>query len=243
MMMCGSSTASGLQARYAAVRPRRIPRPPAGRCHWWCGRRPSGQCSAQASPLPAPTSGETLGMNGLAGPYLISMVAFALATLTASTLTKTSSPPRAPQGTSTDTEAAAVRQPMKLGEALRFALARPVPLFAMVTIIAGQMMMTNVMVMTPVHMDHQQFEPRRDRHRGEHPHRRHVRPFTRLRLDGRPVGFRHRHRRRGGHLHAHDRPRCHRRHRSGVVDGPPQHSAVAARHRLVDVPHRRDRRC
>src|SRR5699024_12282354 len=44
-----------------------------------------------------------------------------------------------------------------LGEALRFALARPVPLFAMVTIIAGQMMMTNVMVMTPVHMDHQQF--------------------------------------------------------------------------------------
>ncbi|MCL7660022.1 hypothetical protein M8360_31970, partial [Klebsiella pneumoniae] len=33
--------------------------------------------------------GETLGMNGLAGPYLISMVAFALATLSASTLTKT----------------------------------------------------------------------------------------------------------------------------------------------------------
>lgn len=46
---------------------------------------------------------------------------------------------------------------MKLGEALRFALARPVPLFAMITIIAGQMMMTNVMVMTPVHMDHQEF--------------------------------------------------------------------------------------
>src|SRR5699024_12638200 len=33
--------------------------------------------------------GETLGMNGLAGPYLISMAAFALATLFASTLTKT----------------------------------------------------------------------------------------------------------------------------------------------------------
>ncbi|MGO2577064.1 MAG: MFS transporter, partial [Brevibacterium aurantiacum] len=46
---------------------------------------------------------------------------------------------------------------MKLGPALRFASARPVPLFAMITIIAGQMMMTNVMVMTPVHMDHQEF--------------------------------------------------------------------------------------
>jgi hypothetical protein len=126
-------------------------------------------------------------MNGLAGPYLISMVAFALATLSASTLTKTvaagtdhpgeprvDDPGHDGEGTaedngnaasaketaatnrSTTTEATAP-PPMKLGEALRFALARPVPLFAMITIIAGQMMMTNVMVMTPVHMDHQEF--------------------------------------------------------------------------------------
>ncbi|WP_152347583.1 MFS transporter [Brevibacterium sp. CFH 10365] len=155
MMMCGSSTASGLQARYAAVD---LADPAAA------GRAMSlvvwattiGSVLGPSFTAPGAHLGETLGMNGLAGPYLISMVAFALATLAASTLTK-SVGAGAPIGTSTGTAAAAPLPPMKLGEALRFALARPVPLFAMVTIIAGQMMMTNVMVMTPVHMDHQEF--------------------------------------------------------------------------------------
>ncbi|WP_423058785.1 MFS transporter [Brevibacterium linens] len=153
MMMCGSSTASGLQARYAAVD---LADPAAA------GRAMSlvvwattvGSVLGPSFTAPGAHLGETLGMNGLAGPYLISMVAFALATLSASTLTKTVA-----AGTDhpTSTVEAAAPPPMKLGEALRFALARPVPLFAMITIIAGQMMMTNVMVMTPVHMDHQEF--------------------------------------------------------------------------------------
>ena len=186
MMMCGSSTASGLQARYAAVD---LADPAAA------GRAMSlvvwattvGSVLGPSFTAPGAHLGETLGMNGLAGPYLISMVAFALATLSASTLTKTvaagtdhpgehrlDEPRHDGEGTaedngnaasaketaatnrSTTTEATAAA-PMKLGEALRFALARPVPLFAMITIIAGQMMMTNVMVMTPVHMDHQEF--------------------------------------------------------------------------------------
>ena len=185
MMMCGSATASGLQARYAAVD---LADPAAA------GRAMSlvvwattvGSVLGPSFTAPGAHLGETLGMNGLAGPYLISMVAFALATLSASTLTKsvaagTDHPgepdlddpshdreatteanasaasarePAAPNGSATE---AAAPPPMKLGEALRFALARPVPLFAMITIIAGQMMMTNVMVMTPVHMDHQEF--------------------------------------------------------------------------------------
>jgi MFS family permease len=186
MMMCGSSTASGLQARYAAVD---LADPAAA------GRAMSlvvwattvGSVLGPSFTAPGAHLGETLGMNGLAGPYLISMVAFALATLSASTLTKSvaagtdhpgepglDDPGHNSEGTtedngraasaketaatnrSTNTEATAP-PPMKLGEALRFALARPVPLFAMITIIAGQMMMTNVMVMTPVHMDHQEF--------------------------------------------------------------------------------------
>ncbi|WP_139908886.1 MFS transporter [Brevibacterium sediminis] len=186
MMMCGSSTASGLQARYAAVD---LADPAAA------GRAMSlvvwattvGSVLGPSFTAPGAHLGETLGMNGLAGPYLISMVAFALATLSASTLTKSvaagtdhpgepgvDDPRHDGEGTtenndgaasakdsaqtdkSTTTEATAP-PPMKLGEALRFALARPVPLFAMITIIAGQMMMTNVMVMTPVHMDHQEF--------------------------------------------------------------------------------------
>lgn len=185
MMMCGSATASGLQARYAAVD---LADPAAA------GRAMSlvvwattvGSVLGPSFTAPGAHLGQALGMNGLAGPYLISMVAFALATLSASTLTKsvaagTDHPgepdlddpshdgeatteanasaasarePAAPNGSTAE---AAAPPPMKLGEALRFALARPVPLFAMITIIAGQMMMTNVMVMTPVHMDHQEF--------------------------------------------------------------------------------------
>lgn len=187
MMMCGSSTASGLQARYAAVD---LADPTAA------GRAMSlvvwattvGSVLGPSFTAPGAHLGETLGMNGLAGPYLISMVAFALATLSASTLTKSvaagtdhpgeprvddpghdgegtaevngsaaSAKESAPTDKSTTTTEATAPPPMKLGEALRFALARPVPLFAMITIIAGQMMMTNVMVMTPVHMDHQEF--------------------------------------------------------------------------------------
>ncbi|WP_169253139.1 MFS transporter [Brevibacterium sp. 'Marine'] len=191
MMMCGSSTASGLQARYAAVD---LADPAAA------GRAMSlvvwattvGSVLGPSFTAPGAHLGETLGMNGLAGPYLISMVAFALATLSASTLTKTvaagtdhpgepglddpdhnsevttagnggaasakdSASASGSTPTNRSTTEATAAAPMKLGEALRFALARPVPLFAMVTIIAGQMMMTNVMVMTPVHMDHQEF--------------------------------------------------------------------------------------
>ncbi|WP_209370749.1 MFS transporter [Brevibacterium renqingii] len=177
MMMCGSSTASGLQARYAAVD---LADPAAA------GRAMSlvvwattvGSVLGPSFTAPGAHLGQSLGMNGLAGPYLISMVAFALATLSASTLTKsvtagtahpghedddangTASSAKGSASTATEvnaTTADAARAPMKLGEALRFAMGRPVPLFAMITIIAGQMMMTNVMVMTPVHMDHQAF--------------------------------------------------------------------------------------
>lgn len=154
MMMCGSSTAAGLQARYAAVD---LADPAAA------GRAMSlvvwattiGSVLGPSFTEPGARLGDALGMNGLAGPYLISMTAFAMATLAASTLTRgiESNTTTTPQSG----ESPAGPAPLKLGAALRFALARPVPLFAIVTVITGQMMMTNVMVMTPVHMDHQEF--------------------------------------------------------------------------------------
>ncbi|GAA4477190.1 MFS transporter [Enteractinococcus fodinae] len=153
MMMCGSSTAAGLQARYAAVD---LADPAAA------GRAMSlvvwattiGSVLGPSFTEPGARLGDALGMNGLAGPYLISMTAFALATLSASTLAR-----GVEQDTASNTQPAGTAAPatLKLGAALRFALARPVPLFAIVTVITGQMMMTNVMVMTPVHMDHQEF--------------------------------------------------------------------------------------
>lgn len=158
MMLCGSATASGLQARYAAVD--LVDPANAGRAMSlvvWATT--VGSVLGPSFTAPGAHLGAALGMNELAGPYLISMTAFGLATLVASTLTKKIKPGAAeavPE--STESGDSAVEPPtMKLGPALRFALARPVPLFAMVTIIAGQMMMTNVMVMTPVHMDHQEF--------------------------------------------------------------------------------------
>ncbi|MDN6373873.1 MAG: MFS transporter [Brevibacterium aurantiacum] len=161
MMLCGSATASGLQARYAAVD--LVDPANAGRAMSlvvWATT--VGSVLGPSFTAPGAHLGAALGMNELAGPYLISMTAFGLATLVASTLTKKIKPGAAeavPESTeSAESGDSAVEPPtMKLGPALRFALARPVPLFAMVTIIAGQMMMTNVMVMTPVHMDHQEF--------------------------------------------------------------------------------------
>ncbi|WP_193096092.1 MFS transporter [Brevibacterium sp. FME17] len=155
MMMCGSATASGLQARYAAVD---IVDPAnAGRAMSlvvWATT--VGSVLGPSFTAPGAHLGAALGMNELAGPYLISMTAFGLATLVASTLTKKIKPGAA-EAVTESTSSTPEPATMKLGPALRFAIARPVPLFAMITIIAGQMMMTNVMVMTPVHMDHQEF--------------------------------------------------------------------------------------
>ena len=167
MMLCGSATASGLQARYAAVD--LVDPANAGRAMSlvvWATT--VGSVLGPSFTAPGAHLGAALGMNELAGPYLISMTAFGLATLVASTLTKKIKPGAAeavPESTESAESGDSAVEPdstvepptMKLGPALRFALARQVPLFAMVTIIAGQMMMTNVMVMTPVHMDHQEF--------------------------------------------------------------------------------------
>lgn len=155
MMMCGSATASGLQARYAAVD--LVDPANAGRAMSlvvWATT--IGSVLGPSFTAPGAHLGAALGMNELAGPYLISMTAFGLATLVASTLTRKIKPGAA-EATAESSEPTDEPPTMKLVPALRFALARPVPLFAMITIIAGQMMMTNVMVMTPVHMDHQSF--------------------------------------------------------------------------------------
>ncbi|WP_060654555.1 MFS transporter [Rhodococcus pyridinivorans] len=168
MMLCGSATAAGLQARYAAVD---VAGPSA------TGRAMSlvvwattiGSVLGPNFTGPGAHLGEALGMHPLAGPYLISMTAFALAALVASTLAtppraSTTQPNRTTRSDGTDVGAAitdtttAAPPPLGLTAALRFVAARPVPLFAIVTIVTGQMMMTNVMVMTPVHMHHQQFD-------------------------------------------------------------------------------------
>lgn len=146
MMMCGSSTASGLQARYAAV-DSAPPGAAARAMSFVVWATTVGSVLGPNFTAPGAALGSALGLAPLAGPYLISLVAFALASLIAASL-----PGDGGHG------GASAEERVGLVPALRSVRGRPLVLLAIVTIVAGQMMMTNVMVMTPVHMEHQGFE-------------------------------------------------------------------------------------
>ena len=161
MMMCGSSTAAGLQARYAAsdsVNPQK----PGQAMSIVIWATTVGSVLGPNFTEPGSRLGEFLGVNPLSGPYLISMGCFALAALAAFSLGSQRTAARAAaQGTApAAAQAASPAQTDRpsLGESLRYLLSRPVSRYAVITVITGQMIMTNVMVMTPVHMDHQHFD-------------------------------------------------------------------------------------
>ena len=161
MMMCGSSTAAGLQARYAAsdsVNPQK----PGQAMSIVIWATTVGSVLGPNFTEPGSRLGEFLGVNPLSGPYLISMGCFALAALAAFSLGSQRTAARAAaQGTApAAAQAASPAQTDRpsFGEALRYLLSRPVARYAVITIVTGQMIMTNVMVMTPVHMDHQHFD-------------------------------------------------------------------------------------
>ena len=177
MMMCGSSTAAGLQARYAASDTANPQRPgQAMSIVIWATT--VGSVLGPNFTEPGSRLGEFLGVNPLSGPYLISMGCFALAALAAFSLgsqrtatraaqaptpAEAASPadgtaPAAAQATASQATTPADQPRPTFGEALRYLLSRPVARYAVITIVTGQMIMTNVMVMTPVHMDHQHFD-------------------------------------------------------------------------------------
>ncbi len=91
--------------------------------------------------------GQRLGIEPLAGPYLFSGVAFALASLLAAVLLRT------PPAGQLAGDAAPVAS-VGVMEALRIAIRNPTMLFAMVAIVCSQTVMVGVMVITPVHMTH-----------------------------------------------------------------------------------------
>jgi MFS family permease len=160
MMLCGSSTAAGLQARYAASDTAN-PQKPGQAMSIVIWATTVGSVLGPNFTEPGSRLGEFLGINPLSGPYLISMGCFALAALAAFSLgsvRRTAEAPTRAAGTApAAAQAAAIARP-NLGESLRYLLSRPVARYAVITVITGQMIMTNVMVMTPVHMDHQHFD-------------------------------------------------------------------------------------
>ncbi|GAB3120377.1 MFS transporter [Glaciibacter psychrotolerans] len=92
--------------------------------------------------------GRSLGIEPLAGPYLFSGVAFALSTLLAAAFLRT--PPAGQLAGE-----AAPAAPLGLRAAVRIALRQPQAVFAIVAIVCSHTIMVGVMVMTPVHMNHQ----------------------------------------------------------------------------------------
>ncbi len=144
MLLLGSGTATNLQSRYAAtelVEPHHQAR--AMSIVLWATT--VGSVAGPNLSGPGAQLGAAIGINPLSGPYLFSVVAFAGAAIV--TLTLRMGPPSARAG----------RERPAVGSftALRRAAHHPRALFGLVAIVTGQMMMTSVMVMTPVSMNHE----------------------------------------------------------------------------------------
>jgi MFS family permease len=147
MMFFGSGTATNLQSRYAATElVDTANQARAMSIVLWATT--VGSVAGPNLSDPGSRLGIALGMNPLVGPYLFSVVAFALAMLVALTLRMG---PRAATGSMRGEH-----RPRSAGalSALRVALGNRNAVFALVAIVGGQMMMTSVMVMTPVTMNH-----------------------------------------------------------------------------------------
>ncbi|MGD7732980.1 MFS transporter, partial [Propionibacteriaceae bacterium G57] len=93
---------------------------------------------------PGAALGRALGLNHLVGPYLFSVTAFVLAALITLGMKKPQRP----------LHEAGSRRNVSMAECLRVAWNHPMTLLGVVAVITGQMMMTSVMVMTPLHMHH-----------------------------------------------------------------------------------------
>jgi MFS family permease len=144
-MLCfGSGSATSLQSRYAATELTEVKNQArAMSIVLWATT--VGSVAGPNLSQPGSEFGSSLGIDPLSGPYLFSLVAFILAAIVASTLRMGA--PRVAPG-------AAVPR-VGAFRALATASRNPNALFAIVTIVAGQMMMTAVMVMTPVSMNHE----------------------------------------------------------------------------------------
>jgi MFS family permease len=166
MVLFGSGTATNLQSRYAATELVDV-RNQARAMSIVLWATTIGSVAGPNLSEPGSMLGSALGMNPLSGPYLFSIAAFVLAALVVVTLRM-----GAPAQRGDDTADAAGAQPGRSGAgrsaagapraphtmgpiaALRVAARNPNALFALVAIVTGQMMMTSVMVMTPVSMNH-----------------------------------------------------------------------------------------
>ncbi|MGD8215232.1 MFS transporter [Aestuariimicrobium sp. Y1814] len=144
LALFGAATAAGLQSRYAAT----DLAPPQMRARAmsivvWATT--VGSVAGPHLSAPGAALGRLLGLNHLVGPYLFSVLAFVTATLVTLSMKR----PQQPLG-----EVHQAGRNVSVAECLRVAWNHPMTLFGLVAVVTGQMMMTVVMVMTPLHMYH-----------------------------------------------------------------------------------------
>ncbi|GAB3564326.1 MFS transporter [Spelaeicoccus albus] len=154
MLFVGSGRAANLQARYAAtelVDPKAQAR--AMSIIMWATT--VGSILGPNLSEPGSVVGRVVGIDPLSGPFLFSVVAFTCAALVVATLRVRPAPSgRTGQMDDATNAPDPSRKPIGSVAAIRIACHNPDAIFAMVSIVAGQMMMTSVMVMTPIHMSH-----------------------------------------------------------------------------------------
>lgn len=151
MLLFGSGTATNLQSRYAAMEYAQ-PGAQARSMSIVLWATTVGSIAGPNLSAPGADLGKALGLEPLSGPYLFSLVGFLLSAAVAFTIR----PTRRPAGDDSAAGEGHGDEP-RLGafSALKRAGQHPHALFAIAAVIAGQMMMTSVMVMTPVSMNNE----------------------------------------------------------------------------------------
>lgn len=149
MLLFGSGTATNLQSRYAAMEYSEAGAQ-ARSMSMVLWATTVGSIAGPNLSAPGAALGKALGIDPLSGPYLFSLAGFLLS----ASVTVSIRPVRRRPGVEDGTGAAGSTG-ARLGAfaALKRAARHPRALFAIAAVVAGQMMMTAVMVMTPVSMN------------------------------------------------------------------------------------------
>lgn len=142
MALYGSATASSLQARFAATEYTHSARAARAMSFVVWGST-IGSVVGPNLTNTANLFGEFLGLRTLLGPYTFSLTSFIIAIAVLSFL-------RPAKGTVGASEPP--KKLVSLGEALKATFASRSATFGLVTVVGGQMMMSSIMVMTPVSM-------------------------------------------------------------------------------------------
>lgn len=145
MFLIGSATATGLQARYAATdgMPDEVKGRMMSSVVW---ATTIGSVLGPNLSEPGARFGKMLGLDPLSGPFMFSVAAFVLASAFASRVTD-------PAGKTNQREDSGIPSP-RARDIIGGVVRNKVALFGIVTVVTAQMMMSSVMVMTPVHMAH-----------------------------------------------------------------------------------------